>query len=107
LQTTGPARRFDCEFRGRRSLHLAIDFHQQAVQRRRRRYSYNRPAQVKTVAVIPIKTASQCKQRLSSVLDARSRKQLVRFMLDRVVRAVAGAPLVEATYIVTGDVSMV
>jgi 2-phospho-L-lactate/phosphoenolpyruvate guanylyltransferase len=62
---------------------------------------------VKTVAVIPIKTASQCKQRLASVLDARSRQQLVRFMLDRVVRAVAGTAVIDAIFLVTNDLSMV
>jgi 2-phospho-L-lactate guanylyltransferase len=61
----------------------------------------------KVVAVIPIKTASQCKQRLSTVLDAHARHELVELMLNRVVVAVAGVDVIDATYIVSNDSSLV
>jgi 2-phospho-L-lactate/phosphoenolpyruvate guanylyltransferase len=60
-----------------------------------------------TVAVIPVKTASQCKQRLSAVLEARVRRKLVEVMLDRVSSAVRGVDAITGLYIVTSDQSLV
>jgi 2-phospho-L-lactate/phosphoenolpyruvate guanylyltransferase len=57
--------------------------------------------------VIPVKTASQCKQRLAAVLEARVRRRLVEVMLDRVVSAVRGVDAITGLYIVTNDQSLV
>jgi 2-phospho-L-lactate guanylyltransferase len=62
---------------------------------------------VRTVAVIPVKTAAQGKQRLSVVLDARTRRKLVEIMLDRVVGAVSAVDAIADLYIVTNDKSLV
>jgi 2-phospho-L-lactate/phosphoenolpyruvate guanylyltransferase len=62
---------------------------------------------MRIAAVIPVKTASQCKQRLSAVLEARVRRKLVEVMLSRVVNAVRGVDAISSLYIVTNDRSFV
>jgi 2-phospho-L-lactate guanylyltransferase len=60
-----------------------------------------------TVAVIPVKSASQCKQRLSATLEPGARRKLVELMLGRVVDAVRGVAAIAGLYIVTNDRSLV
>jgi 2-phospho-L-lactate/phosphoenolpyruvate guanylyltransferase len=62
---------------------------------------------VRTAAVIPVKTASQGKQRLSVLLDAGTRRKLVEVMLDRVVNATRGVQAISEVYIVTNDAALV
>jgi len=62
---------------------------------------------VRIVAVIPVKTASEGKRRLSAVLDPRTRRKLVKVMLDRVVSAVSGVDAIADLYILTSDASLV
>jgi 2-phospho-L-lactate/phosphoenolpyruvate guanylyltransferase len=62
---------------------------------------------VRTAAVIPVKTAAQCKQRLSTLLDAATRRKLVEVMLDRVVNAARGVGAISEVYIVTNDAALV
>lgn len=62
---------------------------------------------MRTVAVIPVKTASQGKQRLSAVLDPRTRRKLIEVMLDRVVSAVSAVDAIADLYILTSDESLV
>jgi 2-phospho-L-lactate/phosphoenolpyruvate guanylyltransferase len=62
---------------------------------------------VRIVAVIPVKPAPQCKQRLSAALDSRARRQLVEIMLDRVVEAVRGVHTLDAVHILTSEQSVV
>lgn len=54
-------------------------------------------------AVLPVKTWSEAKRRLSPVLSAGEREELARSMLDDVLAAIAGVPGITGTLAVTAD----
>jgi len=62
---------------------------------------------MRIAAVIPMKVADRCKQRLAGVLAPGTRRKLVEVMLERVVRAVTGVPAITDLCIVTNDESFV
>jgi 2-phospho-L-lactate guanylyltransferase len=62
---------------------------------------------VRVTAVIPLKQASQCKQRLAGVLDAARRRRLVEAMLERVLDAVGSAEGLAGLGVLTSDASLV
>jgi 2-phospho-L-lactate guanylyltransferase len=62
---------------------------------------------VRVIAVIPLKPASQCKQRLAGVLDAARRRRLVEAMLERVLDAAGSAQGLAGLGVLTCDASLV
>jgi 2-phospho-L-lactate/phosphoenolpyruvate guanylyltransferase len=62
---------------------------------------------VRIIAVIPVKPASQGKQRLATVLDATLRRRLVGAMLECVLGAALGARGLAGVGILTTDRSLV
>jgi 2-phospho-L-lactate guanylyltransferase len=62
---------------------------------------------VRIVAVIPVKRASQGKQRLAGVLDPATRRQLVTVMLEHVLQAVAAAQGLAGVRVLTSDRALV
>jgi 2-phospho-L-lactate guanylyltransferase len=62
---------------------------------------------MRIVAVIPVKPAAECKQRLAPVLDSRTRRRLVQIMLDCVVSAASSAHGLSGLQILTNDRSLV
>jgi len=62
---------------------------------------------VRIVAVIPVKPAAECKQRLAPMLDRGLRQRLVQIMLDCVVRALDSAHGLAGIAVLTNDESLV
>jgi len=58
---------------------------------------------LKATAVLPVKRFDAAKQRLAAGIDRARRADLVEAMLTDVLEAIAGAPSVERTIVVTGE----
>ncbi|HEX8977391.1 MAG TPA: 2-phospho-L-lactate guanylyltransferase [Solirubrobacteraceae bacterium] len=56
-----------------------------------------------TVAILPIKSFTDAKQRLSASLNANTRRVLVEAMFTDVLRALGQCELLEAVIVITGD----
>jgi 2-phospho-L-lactate guanylyltransferase len=59
--------------------------------------------QLKIIAVIPLKPAAECKQRLAPVFSRPRRLELVQAMLDNVLHALDSASSVAETKLLTND----
>lgn len=59
---------------------------------------------MRTLAVVPIKTLTAAKQRLSGALAAGARQSLAQAMFSDVIASLRRTPRVEAIAVVTGDV---
>lgn len=61
------------------------------------------PAQRPIDALVPFKRFDRAKERLAALLSPQEREALARLLLTEALRALAGAPSVRRTYLVTSD----